>query len=458
MNGVAKSLDVSLALAYNGAYAWCASCFLKKQLQGKTSRRATFAGLLFCSYGIMAFFLERNHAPYILSAICRHAALLGLATAVFQGEKEKKLLAAVVLAAITELAWNFGSSFFSCLGLFLTRLQTGSHPVDFMGGRAERAVQFLTYGLGATAICFLSKWFVPVFNGKRKGWYLYLAIPVLCIVLVTDMANWAAANGIMVHDWGTYGLYENQLFSHSAMCIFTGLAMAATVFFVLGADRIDREERAREHYRCQVAYYEMMEGQYSQMERLRHDMKNHMVVLGNLIQNQKWEAAKGYVREMSVAGGIEAGDEVTGSLAMDALLYHKRQQAKERGVCWQCDARLPEGCPVKEVDLCIIVGNILDNALEACERAQEKRAVKKQVGQPFIHVHMGAIKKCLFLEVRNRTDLEGRQEICGSRKESPKGHGLGLGNIKSAVANYNGAVHIEVENYVFTISVLLPLS
>ena len=113
---------------------------------------------------------------------------------------------------------------------------------------------------------------------------------------------------------------------------------------------------------------------------------------------------------------------------------------------------------IKEVDLCIIVGNILDNALEACERAQEKRAVKKQVGQPFIHVHMGAIKKCLFLEVRNRTDLEGRQEICGSRKESPKGHGLGLGNIKSAVANYNGAVHIEVENYVFTISVLLPLS
>lgn len=152
---------------------------------------------------------------------------------------------------------------------------------------------------------------------------------------------------------------------------------------------------------------------------------------------------------MAGIGGVEPGDQVTGSLVMDALFFHKRRQAEKRGIRWQCDAKLLRDLPMREMDLCMIAGNMLDNAIEACERLREREA--------FVQVYMGAIKQCLLLEVRNSTDLEDGKDLCRSRKGNPREHGLGLANIKAAAANYNGAVHMEVDKGIFTISVLLPL-
>lgn len=449
MRGIIHYPDLLFVLACYFLYAWCASRFLKRHLQGKASERGAFLGLLFCSYGVMAFYLGRERIPYILYAMCNHVMLVGLTMAVFKGDREKKLLAAVILEVMTELFWNFSESFLCCLGLILVKTLSGSRQAASVGVWGDRTITIMTYIAGITAINLVSRPLKFVFSEKRKSWYICLTIPLFCIILVTDVANWAASNGIMVHDWGRYGLYENQLFSHGAMCIFTGLAMAAAGVLVFGMDRIEREERIREQYRSQVMYYQMMEEQYCQMERLRHDMKNHVIALNNLVQNRQWERAGCYLGEMAKAGGVESGDEITGSLVIDALLYHKRRQAAERGIRWQCNARLPKDCQVKEIDLCIIVGNVLDNALEACGKLQE-------TDHPFIQVHLEKVKKCLFMEVRNSAEAELGWEKKGSRKK-PGDHGLGLGNIKAAVAGYNGTMHVEAENGVFTISILVPM-
>lgn len=145
----------------------------------------------------------------------------------------------------------------------------------------------MTYLIGITAVNLLSKPLGPVFSHERKSWYPGLAVPLGGIVLMTDLVNWAATNGIMVQDRGRFGLYENQLFSHGAICMFAGLAMVAAGFFVFGMERIDREEKAREQYQSQVMHYQMMEEQYGQMERLRHDMKNHIIALDGLMQNRQ---------------------------------------------------------------------------------------------------------------------------------------------------------------------------
>ncbi len=420
MNMTADSWDIFLSLMSYLGYIWCASRFLKKHLQANISEEGVFCGLLFCGYGTINLFLKRSSIPYIFYAVCHHILLVFVVMTVFRGEKEKKLL-----EAMTSLIWNFSESFLSCIGLFLVHTQ----QMNSLGVCTGRIIMLMTYVAGIISINVLSKPFSPVFSDKRKKWYLYLTIPLICIILITDLANWAASNGIMVQDWENYGLYENQLFSHSAMCIFTGLAITAAGFLVFGMDRIDREERSREQYQSQVMYYQMMEKQYSQMERLRHDMKNHMIAMESLVQNKQWKQANSYLKEMETIGCVAQGDEVTGSLVMDALLYHKRHQAAEWGIHWQCDAKLPKDSPVKEIDLCIIMGNILDNA----------------------------IKKCLFMEVQNSTDLQDKDETCRSRKDNPSKHGVGLANIKAAVANYNGVIHMEVEKGVFTISILVPM-
>ncbi len=457
MNGMAGNGDIFLLLAYYLVYTWCASRFLKIQLQAKQWEERVFAGLLFCNYGLIVFFLTKTEIPYILHATYSYMVLILLTLAVLKGENEKKLLAAVIWSVMSRLIWNFSESFFSCLWLILNHILTLGQPFPAAQVWADIFITIMTYGTGITAFSLLSKPIQFVLSDKRKSWYLCVTVPLSCVVLITDLVNWAASNGIMVHDWGQYGLYENQLFSHGAMCIFTGLAMMAAGLLVFGMDRIDREDQAKEQYQSQVMYYQMMEEQYSQMERLRHDMKNHMIALDNLMRNHQWEQADRYRMEMAKAGGIAVEDEVTGSLVIDALLYHKRKQAADKGIRWQCDAKLPANCPIKEIDLCIMIGNILDNALEACIMLPENSWTDTAGNKPFIHVFIGTIKKCLFLEVKNSADLADGQKADQHRKKEPGKHGLGLGNMKASAANYNGVVHMEAENNQFTISILLPL-
>lgn len=482
VGGPGVSLDVSpdvcLSLACYLGYAWCVAHFLKRHLRGKFSTEVIPGGFLFCGYGALALFLGRGGVPYIFYAVCHHLLLIGLVMTVFREDWAKKLLVATVLLVMTGLIGNFAESFFSCVGLFFFCGKGRGGQLAMWSIGMERILLFLTYGTQILAVHLLSKALSPVFVDKRKNWYLCLTFPLACIVLIVDVANWAASNGILVQAQEKYGLYENQFFSHGAMCIFTGLAMAAAGFLVFGMERIKREERTGEQYRCRVLYYQMLEEQFAQLERLRHDWKNHMIVLDRLVQNRQWEQTGDYLGEMARAVGVEvgrseeggvevggsgvkgvkntgekAGDEVTGSMAMDALLYHKRRQAMEQGIRWRCDVRMPGDCPVREMDLCIIVGNILDNAVEACCRLSKEQF--PDLG--FIQVHMEAVKRCLLLEVKNGTDLTDKREIGKSRKRDLGVHGIGLANVRVAVAAYNGVMQMEVEDGIFTVSVLLPL-
>lgn len=444
---------MNVTIIFGLLYTWTASCFLKEQLQGNSSEKGVFGGLLFFSYGILSCWAKKRNIPYILYAMCAHGLLVSLTLAVFKGEREKKLLAGVLLTVMTVLILNFSESLLCCGGLILLGIFAGGSHVTLTGVWAEKIITVITCIIWITCVNLLSNPLKPVFTDKSKHWFLCLAIPLSCMILVTDLVNWAASNGILVQDWERFGLYENQLFSHGAICIITGLAMTASGALVFGMDKIHREESARKEYQSKVLYYEMLKDQYSRMEGLRHDMKNHMIALENLVHGRQWERAGCYLKEMEEAGDIGFGEEAVGSLVIDALLSHKKRQAKEKNIRWQCDAKLPRDCPVKEMDLCIIVGNIVDNAWEACCRCQDENTDN----EPFIQINIRKIKQCLFLEVRNSTDEREERDLHRTRKESCGEHGYGLVNIRAAAARYNGTVHTEMKDRIFTTSVLLPL-
>ena len=93
---------------------------------------------------------------------------------------------------------------------------------------------------------------------------------------------------------------------------------------------------------------------------------------------------------------------------------------------------------------------MLDNALAACEKAGS--------GDKFVSIHAGQVKKCLLLEVRNNTVLKDIKDICPAGRPLTGGRGIGLLNIRDTVGKYDGAMHVEAEDGVFTISLLLPLN
>lgn len=249
------------------------------------------------------------------------------------------------------------------------------------------------------------------------------------------------------------GLYYDQIFSYVGWSVLSALSLFAVGAYVFGMERVYVEQKKAGQYQAQAAVYQMMEEQYSQMERLRHDLKNHVLALSGLWEEQAWEKMGDYLKKMEDTAQIGANEEATGNRAVDALLSQKRKMAENRGIDWECDVRIPKKCGMNEFDLCVLFGNLLDNAVAACERLQ--RANAGQNAKPFIRVQAGMVKKCFLLEVKNSMNAD--EKSGGKIPEKDNRQGIGLLSVRDVVRGYDGVMHTEAQNGVFDISVLLPL-
>ncbi|MDE6014197.1 MAG: ATP-binding protein [Acetatifactor sp.] len=268
------------------------------------------------------------------------------------------------------------------------------------------------------------------------------------IITVFDVANWGASHGIVVRSGGSTGVYYDQIFSYAEFFVLTLLSMFAAGFYVFGMTRIYFEQEKSSQYHSQIAVYKMLTEQYRQSERLRHDMKNHIIVLSALFQNKEWEKMGDYLKNME-GSGLENGGDMTGNKAVDALLYQKRKQANEKNIKWECDVQMPKGYSINEFDLCVVFGNILDNALEACGRMRCDESC-------FINIQAKTVKKCFLIEVKNSVDMVEKNTVGFTNKENPQEHGIGLLNVGDVVHEYNGVLNIKSEKGIFITSVLIP--
>ena len=348
--------------------------------------------------------------------------------------------------AITEFTFQ-SCSFLSCLALlYLHIVKNIPEPffTDLEGG--------LFGGIGccfaAWVICRISRQLEPVFGGKRKKWYVMLAVPLLVIITVYEVAGWGASNGIMVRSGGSMGVYYDQIFSHAGFLVLTFLSMSAAGVYVFGMNRIYLEQEKSGRYHSQIAVYKMLAEQHRQSERLRHDMKNHIIALSALSRNKEWEKMDKYLKNMEDIA-LDTGGDMTGNKAVDALLYQKKIQAKEAGIRWECDVRIPRECRINEFDLCVLFGNTLDNALEACGRMRGDEC-------RFIHILAKSVKKCFLIEVRNSMDRTEKFTAGFTNKEDSQEHGIGLRNVGDVVYGYNGVLNAKAENGIFLLSILMP--
>ena len=450
--------EILLLLLCYGGYAWALAAFFGIHLgspKTEKKRSVIFATLLTVGSIAIVVVSEVGSLPFLLMAALQHGLLIILVMMFFEAEAEKKFLGAVLVIAMDVLVGNFGSSMLSCFVLLLRRLffLGETTPISLWGGYLIGAA---AKGCAILAICLLSGHLAGVFTNKIKRWYILLAVPLVFIVAVVDVINYGASIGVMVVSeangadyWNTI---ENEIFSHIAICIVTALSMCAAGIYVFGMTRIYLEQQKKEQYQAQVAFYKMLEEQYGQMERIRHDMKNHLIGLTSLWRNKEWEKMGIYLSQMMEAGDLGQSDEVTGSKVVDALLYEKRRQAEKENIRWECDVQIPEDCVPDEFDLCVVIGNLADNALEGVGRIKEEKKENR-----YVRIRAGVVKKCFLLEVENGTTLKKIDEIGNSSKDNPKGHGIGLLNVREVVEKYDGVLDMEVKEGIFRASLLVPL-
>lgn len=448
MNQLLDCMDIFTEGLCCAGYLWTSDKFCKRYLRISGKNEGLFIFFSFSCWILINTANLRMSIPSFFLMVLNHLFFIELVVLLFQEHKGKKFLAASVLIAIITLTENFCHSFLSCLMLvFLHTVK--KIPEPFLSKRAINLIVFISACLAILTIYWMTEHFESVFYIRSERWYILFAVPLLVITMVIDAANWGAANGIMVRSGKNMGLYYDQLFSHAEILVLTGLSIFAAGFYLFGMNRIYWEQEKNSQYHAQIAVYQLLEEQYRQSERLRHDMKNHIIALSGLFQGNEWEKIGAYLKNME--GSLEMGGDITGNKAVDALLYQKWKWAEKEKIKWECDIQIPKICRINEFELCILLGNILDNALKACEKLLDKE-------RRFICIQAKTVKKCFLLEVKNSMNTaEQHTRKLINQGNFPK-YGIGLLNVTDVVQRYNGVMEIKAENGVFTLSILMPLT
>ena len=192
-------------------------------------------------------------------------------------------------------------------------------------------------------------------------------------------------------------------------------------------------------------YYAEVESMYTKMRGWRHDYRHH-------IQTMKVHAANGEYDE--IGQYLDMLDEDltrvetmirTGNKMADAILNSKLTLATEKQITVKAEARIPVSLSVSELDLCIIIGNLLDNAIEAC--------AELPIEERLIRIYMEMKGNYLYLSILNTTGSKKKQSFRSTKGE---GHGLGLGRIDRVVRKYGGYVTRASEDGAFSTEILLP--
>lgn len=212
--------------------------------------------------------------------------------------------------------------------------------------------------------------------------------------------------------------------------------------------RVDRQLQAYQQELIETHYREV-ENMYRQIRGWRHDYRNHIQMMKVLAANGDMDALKAYLDELDT--DLNTVDTVvkTGNPMADAILNSKISLARSRNIPTQVDAHIPVKLKMSELDLCCIIGNLFDNAMEASMALPEEKRL--------IRVYMDMKGTQLYISFTNFTAAKKLNKVGkGFKTSKGEGHGFGLVRIDDIVSRYDGYLSRNSEDGAFTTEILIP--
>ncbi len=193
----------------------------------------------------------------------------------------------------------------------------------------------------------------------------------------------------------------------------------------------------------QISYYEDREKTYAEIRRFKHDYTNHIKCIRSLLKAERYDEILEYLGNITAMFPADRMSFNTGNFISDAILSDKQNSIKEENITIQFDGTIPS--LINETDLCIILGNAIDNAIEASRLLNGKKTIS---------VYGGFDHSYFILTVTNPTVNYEKNNgfLPFTTKTNKSEHGFGLLNIKSVVDKYNGYMKIENKDNIFTLS------
>lgn len=241
----------------------------------------------------------------------------------------------------------------------------------------------------------------------------------------------------------SYKLNSNSVNFHSAMAAIILLSMNVLVFYIymrLVDDLHLRQITSGYEQQLELCKRHQEEREISilQLRDVKHNMKNNLISILAYAENREYEKIIKFVNEIMEEGGMTISPITnSGNIVIDSLIGYWYVTAQKQEIDFSVNMNIPMKMPFKGADICLIIGNLLENAVEAA---------KKVVGKKYIKVQMKYDKGNFLFFVKNNYNgklLKTKNDRLRSTKLDAGNHGLGLPSVYRAAAKYHGSVFID---------------
>ena len=204
---------------------------------------------------------------------------------------------------------------------------------------------------------------------------------------------------------------------------------------------------ANQQVALQQSYYDALVVNMEEIRHMRHDLRHHHAVLSSMIQNGNTQAASAYIQSWDTT---EDSTPVSGNLVADSLLSYYYTRGKELGFTLEAEVSLPKLPAISDMDLCVLIGNLLENAIDAQTHLPQE--------QRYVRICAKGDAQSFTLAIDNRFDgkLQKQGQNLLSSKEAP-GHGIGLSSVRSVCKKYGGVLQLDTQEDLFLAGVVIGL-
>ena len=240
-----------------------------------------------------------------------------------------------------------------------------------------------------------------------------------------------------------YKLHSNRANIQSAVTAVILLGVNVLVFYIyikLADDLQLRRMTSVYEQQLDLCERHQQERELSilQLRDVRHNMKNNLVSILAYAENGDNEKIIRFVNEIMEEGGIKTSTVTnSGNIVIDSLIGYWYVEAKKVGIDFSVNLNIPMEMPFRGADICLILGNLLENAVEAAQKAE---------GKKYIRLHMKYDKNNLLLFVENNYKgvlIKTKDKRLKSTKTDAGNHGVGLSSVYRIAAKYHGVVTID---------------